>query len=391
LTAVWIHERQPQWQARRRMQQRAPLTDEQFGRAFFPPDQAPLAAALRRVLAEGRGWNLSRLHPEDRLSLVLPSSALDSLETVEMLMEIESKFGIDLPDESVSRTDTFRDLLNLVEAQGPGCEQWRARLGRLIEERTGVNLGRAELVSAVTPRGLIDLLVSKLHGQLEDTPTCQSQRSFYLLRNALLELGCGGPRTIRPDTPLRMLIPARRARDLWPRLRDAVSARQWPALVRPRWRFWLATGLPILLGVAAGFGLPSLAEWVQGWSLTVGFVLDFLNELKLLTVPLLVLGAWLAASRISCRWKVAFPRRLRTVRGLLPFVATSAQAKWTRTQVGDLVREIMVEQLAARPEHYREDARFIEDLGLERLELCLPFGPGTAPAQRHEASAAGNT
>jgi hypothetical protein len=44
---------------------REPLTDEEFGLRYYPTDLAPLAAQLRRILADNLGCDLSAMIPPD--------------------------------------------------------------------------------------------------------------------------------------------------------------------------------------------------------------------------------------------------------------------------------------------------------------------------------------
>ena len=49
----------------RSLQGRSPMTDEEFGSRFYEPAIAPVAARLRRLLAESLECNLAGLIPED--------------------------------------------------------------------------------------------------------------------------------------------------------------------------------------------------------------------------------------------------------------------------------------------------------------------------------------
>jgi hypothetical protein len=68
--------------------------------------------------------------------------------------------------------------------------------------------------------------------------------------------------------------------------------------------------------------------------------------------------------------KIAFPKELGTVADLSRWVmmnkgdlALPQTSSWTRDQIAARVREIVVQILSCEST-YREDARFIEDLGL---------------------------
>jgi|ERR1019366_1595392 hypothetical protein len=62
---------------------RPPMTDEEFGRRYYANDLAPLAAQLRRMLADNLGCDLSGIIPSDDFEKWLylfpgPDSAADS-------------------------------------------------------------------------------------------------------------------------------------------------------------------------------------------------------------------------------------------------------------------------------------------------------------------------
>jgi hypothetical protein len=60
------------------------------------------------------------------------------------------------------------------------------------------------------------------------------------------------------------------------------------------------------------------------------------------------------------------PRGIKTIRDLVPYAVTSEQIKWTRDQVSELVKKIVLEQLNLSEADYREDAHFVDDFGLDR-------------------------
>jgi|GEM_PF-6052961 acyl carrier protein len=57
------------------------------------------------------GFDLSLLTPETRIGTDLP---IDSLEMVEIVLDLEHRFGVPLDDREVRRCATLRDLTDLV-------------------------------------------------------------------------------------------------------------------------------------------------------------------------------------------------------------------------------------------------------------------------------------
>ena len=170
---------------------------------------------------------------------------------------------------------------------------------------------------------------------------------------------------ITPATSLANLIHWRTAGSEWSQLRDAVGAQQLPPLVRPRWMSWLVYGLPLLTGAVVGVGLPSFADWAFLHSNTLGFLLSFAAGVRGLFVIPLVIFSWVLLVGISALFNRSLPGRIRSVGDLVPFVITSAEMTWTREQIEEQVRQIVVGPLQVAMERYRAEGRFVEEFGLE--------------------------
>lgn len=93
---------------------RAALTHEEFGRHFFPPEQAEMAAVLRDILEDYIGLDLARAQPGDNMFTDLGLSQLDGLEDVEMVMQIEDRFKVKLDEARCEKVVTLRDLVECV-------------------------------------------------------------------------------------------------------------------------------------------------------------------------------------------------------------------------------------------------------------------------------------
>jgi len=111
---VWLQEWSEKRRALRHMEGRQPLTDVEFGKQFFPPDRADIAARLRQIMARHIAVDLSRLHPDDLIVDDLRMDSLDSLATVEFLIEIEKEFGISVPDAAAEKMRNLRDVTDYV-------------------------------------------------------------------------------------------------------------------------------------------------------------------------------------------------------------------------------------------------------------------------------------
>ena len=364
LVGVWVYRRLPRWRTARARARREPLPEAQSGERLFPTDLSLIAARLRRMASDQLGKDLSQLQPNDRLAPVL-SDGFDSLDSVELVMAIEEEFGIELDDASVSKIETFYDLVTAVAAQRPFLPKWRRRLGRAIEQHLGLSLPRETLAMLATPLALTEAVAKELKFQAGAQQSCQNQRAFYLLRNALRRTLHLPRRAITPSTALSALIPWRAARSVWPQLRGALAARNWPELVRPGWMRGLVCGLPLLGGTAAVLGLPLLADWVSRRDGDLGSTLYLISELRLWFVIPLVIVSWALLVRVSKRLSCGIPPGIHTVADLVPFVVTSAHMTWTREQIEQMAREIVVTELPVPAGRYQASERFVEASGLE--------------------------
>ena len=96
------------------MQSRTSLSDQEFGHTFFPPDRVEIAARLRHILSRHISVDLSRLHPDDKLVEDIRMDALDSLSTVEFIMDVEKEFDITVPNSVAKEMRTMRDVIDYV-------------------------------------------------------------------------------------------------------------------------------------------------------------------------------------------------------------------------------------------------------------------------------------
>jgi acyl carrier protein len=209
-----------------------------------------------------------------------------------------------------------------------------------LEERFGVAISDAEAEASVTPASVVELIFGKLRST--DERVCVSQRAFYLLRKGLARTLGVSRRSVTLGTDVRSFAVGRSELEVWHDLKASIQARSWPALARPR---GLVVGLWLLsLGVFCV--LLAVFPWYVAGACT-GFVA-------------------FVAVRLTQPFRSCIPVRFSEVRALVPFAVTSDAIAWTRDQVASLVKRLVIEQLGLREEQYREDARFVKDLGMGR-------------------------
>ena len=118
---VLLHEWSNRRRAERLLATRPPLDPGAFGQKHFGQSarRAMLAAQVREVLAGHVPYGLDGLGPDDAFVRDLRMDELDSMSTVELLLGLERRFGIDIPDEDAQKILTFRELVDYLESRVP--------------------------------------------------------------------------------------------------------------------------------------------------------------------------------------------------------------------------------------------------------------------------------
>lgn len=105
--------------ALRHMAARPSFGPEEFGRRYFSADQAAIASQVIQIFARHIDLDVSGAHPDDRLVEDLRMDALDSLSTVEMVLDLEKHFRISIPDAAAANMHTLRDITDFVSRTLP--------------------------------------------------------------------------------------------------------------------------------------------------------------------------------------------------------------------------------------------------------------------------------
>jgi acyl carrier protein len=224
-----------------------------------------------------------------------------------------------------------------------------------FEEEFGVELKDEEVVEIVTPRMVVDLICSKLKNI--DEHTCQTQRTFYILRKAFVKMFGLERKSITPDMPFRNVIDKSKEKEIWKQIRKAIAARDWPGLERPL--------LMSRVLSAISFAIFSVTICtVIYYQVRVGLAdVEGIFYAVCLGIFLVILFAIIAA-RLTRPWKIYIPLEFKSIRDLIPYAITSNRIKWDREVVSIRVKQIVMEQFALKESKYTEDSRFAEDFGL---------------------------
>lgn len=113
--AVWVGQQIARRRILERMQTRQSRNPEMFGRYFFSPEQAPVAAKVREILSHYLSFDLLKLSPEDTF-VDFEVAEMDSLATVGFVAELEREFGIRIPNRDAEKLKTFRDVVEYVSS-----------------------------------------------------------------------------------------------------------------------------------------------------------------------------------------------------------------------------------------------------------------------------------
>ena len=93
---------------------RPSLTEKEFGLRYFSSDRAEIAAKLRKTLTNLMDVDLSGMKPSDRFIQDMRMDDLDSMSTVEFVIQIEKEFGIEIPNSAAEKMTTFQSVVDYV-------------------------------------------------------------------------------------------------------------------------------------------------------------------------------------------------------------------------------------------------------------------------------------
>ena len=71
---------------------------------------------VKQIIVEQLGVDESEVTPT---ASFIDDLGADSLDTVELVMELEEGFGMEIPDEDAEKITTVKDAINYIEAHSP--------------------------------------------------------------------------------------------------------------------------------------------------------------------------------------------------------------------------------------------------------------------------------
>ena len=232
------------------------------------------------------------------------------LDSVELVMAVEEKFGISIPDEEASEIRTVGDL------------------HRCVTRKIAI--------------------ASK--------SSCLTQRAFHRLRRAAMQLFRTPRSEFRPDTKLASILPGGARRQTWRRLQAAVGATKWPDLKLS----WLGVALALALVLVLPWGFFSYSSGVLRWNILVsalaafGLFIFMARATKTLTRP----------------FQTQFGQGISTVRDLTYYVVAQNpelvgvdRATWTDDESWELLVTVIQDQTGVK--EFTKESRIVDDLGID--------------------------
>jgi acyl carrier protein len=223
-----------------------------------------------------------------------------------------------------------------------------------FEDAFGIAIPDDVATQMTTPRKVTDYIMAQV--VVSDEVSCLSQQAFHFLRKEL------GPRLniarskFAPNTRLETLIPLESRRRVWASLKSQMGPASIPDLARPRWLFFLLSLITALASVYA------LIQARHNFKVGSTFVFFFA---VLVTV---VIGY--GGSVITRPFQRNFRRGCESAGDLAkylsvhgPHVFKKEKRGWTRAQVAQVVREIIIDQVGVKD--FTEDSHFVDDLHLD--------------------------
>tara|TARA_B100001758_G_C18107962_1_gene452073 strand:- start:57 stop:290 length:234 start_codon:yes stop_codon:yes gene_type:complete len=69
---------------------------------------------VKKIVVEHLGIEESKVNPDSKF---IDDLGADSLDTVELVMAFEEKFGIEIPDDAAETILTVKDAINFIESK----------------------------------------------------------------------------------------------------------------------------------------------------------------------------------------------------------------------------------------------------------------------------------
>ena len=113
----------------RRMKDRPPMNDDEFGR-LFPVDQAPIAIRIRQLLGRWVDIDLANVAPTDEFCQHLGLGRTDGMDVDDFVADVEKDFHIEFPDSEAQKMRTLQDMVEFIASTKQKQESGEHAVGR---------------------------------------------------------------------------------------------------------------------------------------------------------------------------------------------------------------------------------------------------------------------
>ena len=211
-----------------------------------------------------------------------------------------------------------------------------------VEENFGIHIPDKDAQEITTVGQLVRYVQSTVRNEGE--PTCATSHMFYRLRRELMTLLPLRRDEIRPETHMEVLVPRKLRREVWRKLRSA--GLKLPDLC-------LSKSVSAVAGLATLLVLLAIAVRYH-------FGLCLLSA-----IPILAAAYWgtrPVAVYVNCG--------SGTVRDLVwhltpTGIAEETRPRWNDDEIARKVRLLVHDQTAVPMEQLTDDAKFVQDLGMD--------------------------
>ena len=73
-----------------------------------------VSSKVKKIVADHLGIDETKVNPDSKF---IDDLGADSLDTVELVMAFEEKFGIEIPDDAAETILTVKDAINFIESK----------------------------------------------------------------------------------------------------------------------------------------------------------------------------------------------------------------------------------------------------------------------------------
>jgi hypothetical protein len=219
-----------------------------------------------------------------------------------------------------------------------------------FEDAFGIAIPDKVATELTSSRKVIDYILTQVNGS--DYGSCLSQQAFYFLRKRFVTVLGISPREFRPRQQLNSLIPLEHRRTIWLKMKSELGPSSLPNLARPFWLFSSLLFLSVLTLVIANI----YARQHEAGSST-----SFLFGLFVAIV--VAYGGAIVSRPLQRNFRKGFECTGDLAKYLVVHNPRSFKQEWTREQVAEVVKEIIVDETGVK--EFTEDSDFIKEMHLD--------------------------